>query len=106
VPVRSVEANPTVRMRSQRLDTLVHALSFGEGHGLRTLRSTVKALTPSGLRREAIEGLRRRFVAGAPEPEDPELTLQVKRRYLPEVLAISEYLGRDLTTLWGYDGIA
>jgi hypothetical protein len=104
-PVASVEANPTVQMRSQRLDTLVHGLSTGQGAGFRAARSLVKAVTPSGLRRDALKGFQRRFVASEPAPPDPELTLAIKRRYRPEVLAISEYLDRDLTTLWGYDDV-
>ena len=29
--------------------------------------------------------------------------LELRRRYRPEVVALSEYLGRDLVSLWGYD---
>ncbi len=28
---------------------------------------------------------------------------ELRRRYKPEVAALSEYLGRDLVALWGYD---
>jgi RNAse (barnase) inhibitor barstar len=31
--------------------------------------------------------------------------LELRRRFKDEVLALSEYLGRDLVTLWDYDGI-
>ena len=31
--------------------------------------------------------------------------LELRRRFKPEVVALSEYLGRDLVTLWGYDDL-
>ena len=40
----------------------------------------------------------------APAP-DEEFMLELRRRFQPQVLALSEYLGRDLVTEWGYDGI-
>ena len=38
-----------------------------------------------------------------PEPPDEALMLELRRRFKPEVVALSEYLNRDLVTLWGYD---
>jgi hypothetical protein len=32
--------------------------------------------------------------------------LELRRRFKGEVVALSEYLGRDLVTLWGYDSIS
>lgn len=29
--------------------------------------------------------------------------VELRRRYKPEVVAVSEYLDRDLVKLWGYD---
>ncbi|HUN78666.1 MAG TPA: sulfotransferase [Solirubrobacteraceae bacterium] len=34
---------------------------------------------------------------------DEGLALEIRRRFKPEVVALSEYIGRDLVTLWGYD---
>ena len=31
--------------------------------------------------------------------------LELRRRFKPEVVALSEYLDCDPATLWGYDGI-
>jgi hypothetical protein len=28
---------------------------------------------------------------------------ELRERFKPEVVALSDYLGRDLVTLWGYD---
>ena len=30
---------------------------------------------------------------------------ELRRRFKPEVVALSEYLERDLVELWGYDGV-
>ena len=32
--------------------------------------------------------------------------MELRRRFSSEVSALSEYLGRDLVSLWGYDGLA
>jgi hypothetical protein len=102
-PVESSEVNPTVRMRSQRLDELVHTLTVGDSPLARAVRAPVKALAPQRLRHAALHGVRRRFVVGAPPPPDEELMLELRRRFASEVVALSEYLGRDLVSLWGYD---
>jgi hypothetical protein len=40
-----------------------------------------------------------------PPLPDQQLMHELRRRFKPEVEAVSEYLGRDLVTLWGYDSI-
>jgi hypothetical protein len=47
----------------------------------------------------------RRIVHGNPPPPDEKLMLELRRRFRPEVVALSDYLGRDLVRLWGYDAI-
>jgi hypothetical protein len=47
-------------------------------------------------------GLRGSVVYGRPQAPDERLTVELKRRFRGEVLALSEYLGRDLERLWGY----
>jgi len=103
--VEVVEANPTLRMRSQRLDESLHALSVGPGPVSRALGATVKSVLPKGFRRRALLATQRRLVVAEPESPDAELMLELKRKYKPEVLALSEYLDRDLITLWGYERI-
>jgi len=31
--------------------------------------------------------------------------LELRRRFKGEVIALSDYLGRDLVSLWGYDRV-
>jgi hypothetical protein len=104
-PIDATEANPTVRMRSQQLDELVHAVSVGRGPLSRAVKVPVKALTPERLRRAGLRTVRRRVVFGAPPAPDAGLMLELRRRFKPEVVALSEYLDRDLVGLWGYDRI-
>src|SRR5579863_2140822 len=80
VAVPAVEANPTVRMRSQGLDELVHTLTVGRSPLVRAMQAPVKALVPRPVRRAALRALRRRFVVGAPPPPDAGLMLELRRR--------------------------
>ena len=106
VAIEPVEANPTVRMRSQTLDELVHAVSVGGGPASQALKRTLKALLPQRLRRRALKATRRHLVATEPDSPDARLMLEIRGRYRGEVEALSEYLDRDLITLWNYDSAA
>ncbi|MGC2374987.1 MAG: sulfotransferase, partial [Solirubrobacteraceae bacterium] len=103
VAFEALEANPTVRVRSQRLDELVHSVSVGRGSVGRLVKGPVMALAPRRVRRGVLGAVRRRVVLASPPAVDHGLMLELRRRYLPEVLAVSEYLDRDLVRLWGYD---
>jgi hypothetical protein len=98
-------ANPTVRARSQRLHELVHALSVGRGPGSRAAKETIKAFTPRALRRQALHATQRRVVFAEPGPADERLMGELRRRFRGEVVALGEYLGRDLLELWGYGDV-
>jgi hypothetical protein len=97
-----VEANPTVAPRSQALNELFQAVGVGRGPISHAVKETIKAVTPDGPRRRAFYALRSRLVFGEPPPADEQLMTELRERYLPEVQAISEYLDRDLVSLWGY----
>jgi hypothetical protein len=103
VPIAPTEANPTVRIRSQRFDELVRAVATGSGPLARVAQSTIKALAPRRLRRGALTEVQRRLILAPPPPVDEALMDELRRHYRPEVTALSEYLGRDLVALWGYD---
>jgi hypothetical protein len=102
-PIVRVEANPSVRVRSLRLDDAVRALYAGSGPLARAVKATSTALVPERVRSRLFSGLRRRLVYASPQPPDPELMNELRRRFEPEVVALGEYLGRDLVSLWGYD---
>ena len=103
LPVHSVQANPTVAPRSQRLNELVHAVGIGHGPVSHAVKSAIKAVTPAGPRRRALYTFRKRLVFGPPPSPDQAVLAEMRLRYRDQVAAISEYLQRDLTALWGYD---
>jgi sulfotransferase family protein len=102
-PLKVSEANPTVRVRSQRLHAAVHALASGDGLLARAVQSAAKTLAPRQLSRESAVAIRNRILFSRPREPDPDLMRELRRRYKPEVVALSDYLGRDLVELWGYD---
>jgi Sulfotransferase domain len=106
LPIRVTEANPTVRVRSQRLHHLVHALSVGRGPLSRTAKASLKAVFPARLRRGALRATQRHVLYTEPAIPDQELTNELRRRFKGEVEALSEYLDRDLVSLWGYEDVA
>jgi hypothetical protein len=105
-PVDAVEANPTVRLRSRRGQALLRSLYEGDGTAARAVKAAIKATTPTELRRSALRATQRRLVYGAPRAPDEALALELRQRFKGEVVALGDYIGRDLVTLWGYDGIA
>jgi hypothetical protein len=104
--LEGVEVKQTVRaMRSQQLDDVSRSLTQGRSPLARTSRTMIKALTWRGARHAAFRMLRSRGVFRDVPPLDADLALALRRRYKHEVVALSDYLDRDLVTLWGYDAI-
>jgi hypothetical protein len=103
VPIGIRDANPTVRVRARRLHGLAHAISVGQDPGARAVRGVVSALTPRRLDRTTAVAIRDRLFFTGPRPTDERLMRELRRRFKPEVVALSEYLERDLVGLWGYD---
>lgn len=101
-PVETIDANPSVRVRSVRLAAMIRAVRSGRGPVGRAVQSTVKALTTRRAR-SVLYPLRRWIVYGKPRPADEKVMTELRRRFKGEVVALSEYLDRDLVRLWGYD---
>ncbi len=105
-PVAVTDANPSViSMRSQRADEILNRVSVGRDPASRLVKTAVKAVLPGELRRRAIGATQRNLVMGPPPPPEEEVMVGLRRRFKGEVAALSEYLDRDLVTLWGYDRI-
>ncbi len=103
VPIVEREANPSVELRSSRLHGTMRTMLVSDSVPVRTLRGSVKALTPMRVRQRALHAVRKQFVFGKPGDPDEEFMTELRRRFAPEVHALSEHLGRDLVSLWGYD---
>jgi hypothetical protein len=105
-PIEVQDVNPSIMMRSQRLDDLVYLVTVGRGGAItRGARAAVKAVLPRGVRRDALALTRTRIVHGRPPAADEAFMRELQRRFKGEVVALSEYLGRDLVSLWGYEDV-
>ncbi len=49
--------------------------------------------------------MRRRVLYGRPAEADEDVMRELRVRFKGEVVALSEYLGRDLVNEWGYDRV-
>ena len=102
VTVEAIEANPSVHVRSPRLQRLVGTVYSGQGPVLGALKAAAKAVTPEGVRQGALQSLRRRLVYTSPSPPDAEFERVLRSRFKPQVVELSDFLERDLVTEWGY----
>jgi Sulfotransferase domain len=105
VPVARVQPNRAVRVRSVRLQRAAAPLYGGRGALARTLQAGARLLTPGGRGRGPLRAIRHRLVYGDPPPPDERVMAELRRRYKPEVVALSDYLGIDLVGLWGYQRV-
>jgi hypothetical protein len=104
-PLGEVETDTLPAVRRPGLHRLAGGLRLARqnpaaaGLPLRVLNAAL----PRALRSDAMRTRFGRVVYGAPPSSDEQLMLELRRRFAGEVQAISEYLGRDLVALWGYD---
>jgi hypothetical protein len=103
VALPAISANPSVELRSVRLREAMKDVWAGRRPGARIVREAVRTLTPRVVRHQLLVPLRRRLLFRAPEPADELLIARLRERFAPEVREISDYLGRDLVSRWGYD---
>jgi hypothetical protein len=104
-PIEVIEANPSVRVRSPQLHELIRSVYIGRGPVSRAAKRAITSVTSRELRREMLRLTRRGVLYGQPKPEGEDVMLELRRRFKGEVVALSEYLDRDLVSLWGYDAI-
>jgi hypothetical protein len=105
IPIEPTSANPSVDVRSVRLYGWVRGLRRGSGPVARAARASIKTFTTRSLRGRFLNPLRRRLVYREPTEPDALLMNELRVRFKGEVIALSEYLGRDLVSLWGYDSV-
>jgi Sulfotransferase domain len=105
IALEPMRVNPTVHVRSQRVHEFLRAVAAPNGRAATAAKSAVKALTPATLRRRILEATKQRLVYGEAKPADEALMAELRERFAGEVAALSDYLDRDLITLWGYGGV-
>jgi hypothetical protein len=105
VPIVPVEANPTVRVRSKKIEDVLRVAPLAGGPLTAAAKAGVKAITSQRVRHRALRLARRNLLYTQPAPADDQVMRQLRRRYKGEVVALGDYLGRDLVSLWGYGDI-
>jgi hypothetical protein len=105
-PIEMLEVNPMVVVRSQQLEEMVHSVALGRGVVARAVNASVKKLAPQRLRRCALRAMRTGVLTAKPRQPDERLMSELRSRFKGEVVALSEYLDRDLVSLWGYDRVS
>jgi hypothetical protein len=105
-PIDVLEANPTVVARSLRLAALLRAAQQRQGPVSTFSRRAIYRLMSGPAGRRLLYPGWRRLMYTAPPPADADVMNELRQRFKPEVVALSEYLNRDLVGLWGYDRVA
>jgi hypothetical protein len=106
--LETLDTKPLKEVRSPRLHRLTNAARLARRSPVAAgpFARAFNALVVGPLRSDAFRAQWRRAIYRPPAPPDEELMLELRRRFKPEVEAASEYLGRDLVALWGYDKLA
>ncbi|HEY4809818.1 MAG TPA: sulfotransferase [Solirubrobacteraceae bacterium] len=103
-PLDIQKANVTKHtVRSQRAAQVIKTVSRGSGPIARSTKATTRALTTRSMRAGMLQVIKNRLVQAEVPPPDEEFMLELRERFKPEVVALSDHLGRDLVSLWGYD---
>jgi hypothetical protein len=103
VPMEVSQANPSLHMRSVKLDGIVKTVTVGDSAAARSARRLAKRVLSPSARAKVRSALWRGLVFGSPRDPGQEVLDDLRGSFRGEVEAFSEYLGRDLVELWGYD---
>jgi len=109
VAIEPIETQSLPAVRSVPLFQLTSAWAMARRRAAASgpALKAVEARVPKPLRSDnrLRTAWRSRVYGAAPEPDEAFLR-ELRVRYAPEVQALSEYLGRDLVSLWGYDELS
>jgi hypothetical protein len=107
VTIEPVATSPLPALRSPMLYQLAAALAIARrvatGGGGANARARPHRLMPRA--RRSVGAVWRRLLFTPQAAPDPQVMADLRVRLKPEVVAISEYLGRDLVGEWGYDRV-
>jgi hypothetical protein len=99
-----VRVNASAPMRGARTYRFLNDVRVGRGPVPRVMHRAIKLVTGRRARNRMVTRSREMLLGDAPPP-DRRLELELRRRFLPEVQKLGEYLERDLVTAWGYDEV-
>ncbi|HEX9481990.1 MAG TPA: sulfotransferase [Solirubrobacteraceae bacterium] len=107
LPVELLETPPLKDVRLQRLHYLTASMQEARrnpaaaGLGVRALDAAIP-----GAVRTRLGSAWRRLIYRPRAAPDSEFIAELRRRFKPDVEAVSDYLDKDLVSLWGYDRLA
>ncbi|HTW42025.1 MAG TPA: sulfotransferase [Solirubrobacteraceae bacterium] len=96
---------PIEPIQTERLSAVRSPLLYRAGIAASLVRRRAFGGAPRA-RRRLTPSPWQRLVFREPDPPDEALMRELRARFKPEVVAVSEYLGRDLVSQWGYDAVA
>lgn len=104
LPIEQVDTRPLKDVRLQRLHHLTGSMQEARRNpaAVHPAVRALDAVLPTSVR-ERFGDRWRRVIYQAREKPSEQFMLDLRRRFRPNVEAVSEYLGRDLSGLWGYD---
>ncbi|HXD55041.1 MAG TPA: sulfotransferase [Solirubrobacteraceae bacterium] len=105
-PIEQIDTHPLRDVRMQKLHHLTTSMQEARRNP-KAVHPAVRALdavVPSGLRERLGDRWRDVIYQKRRQPS-AEFMNELRRRFKPEVEAVSELLDRDFVTLWGYDRI-
>ncbi len=107
VQIEPVETTPGRAVRSLALKRLTDSAHQARRNPARAshLGRAVNALTPRGTRAAPVRSMWNRLVTKPADRPDERFMSELRRRFKPDVVALSEYLGRDMVAEWGYDDL-
>ncbi len=106
-PVDVMNVNVTTRtVRSHEARHLMYSLRNPQTPLARATKAAIEAFTTPGGRRRVGRSFNDHLVGVEAPPADERTMLELRQRFKHEVVALSEYLDRDLVSLWGYEKIA
>jgi len=104
-PVETDKLKDVRSMRLHQLRSAIRRAGLNPAKRGRLVR-TVDLIAPKSLSSDSIAGAFRRVAYRSQRAPDEQLLLQLRSRFKPEVVALSERLDRDLVALWGYENIS
>ena len=103
--IPDIESNPSRGVRSRSMHHAIYLTFAGEGRIARSTRTILRRTTTKPARQRLLRFLESSVAYTRPPAQDPALLARLRVQFKPDVEVFSEYLGRDLVTLWGYDQI-
>jgi Sulfotransferase family len=104
-PGRAIEAEPVAGVRVPAMHRLAGRLQVARANpeGATRFARQLNAIMPDALRSAPVRRAWRRVAYTERPVPDAAFVAELRVQFRPEVEALSEYLGRDLIDLWGYD---